>query len=154
MLFGAILILSWFILLIRYPSKALPVTLIAVIGLCIIASTVIWQENREKSHLAELEMRFTYDPQNCPADRPLALTLKNASPKPLLELQWEMAAYRPGDSVNLVENTYESPRYSGPGDLLPGSTWNNCLPLPPIRSGYRASSLEFRAERIQGSFAD
>lgn len=154
MLFGAILILSWFILLIRYPSKALPVTLLAVIGLFIVASTVIWQENREKGHLAELELRFNYDPQNCPADRPLAVTLNNASPNPLLELQWQLAAYRPGDSVNLVENTYESPRYTGPGDLQPDSSWSNCLPLPPLRSGYRASSLEFRAERLQGSFAN
>ncbi|WP_339510927.1 multidrug transporter [Pseudomonas sp. RL_15y_Pfl2_60] len=154
MLFGAILILSWFILLIRYPSKALPVTLVAVVGLFIVASVVIWQENREKSHLAELQMRFSYDPQGCPADQPLALSLKNASSKPLLDLQWEMAAFRPGDSVNLVENNYDSPRYTGPGDLLPGSTWESCLPLPPLRSGYRANSLEFRAQRIQGSFAD
>ncbi|WP_417660292.1 multidrug transporter [Pseudomonas sp.] len=154
MLFGAILILSWFILLIRYPNKALPVTLAAVIGLFIVASAVIWQENREKNQLAELELRFIYDPQNCPADQPLAVTLKNASQNPMLSLQWELAAYRPGDSVNLVENTYDSPRYNGPGDLQPGASWKSCLPLPAIRSGYRASSLEFRAERIQGSFAN
>lgn len=154
MLFGAILLLSWFILLIRYPSKALPITLAALIGLFIVASVVLWQEHREQNHLAELELRFNVDPQNCPADKPLALSLKNASPSPLLELQWTLAAYRPGDSVNLAEGSYEAPRYSGPGELLPGATWQSCLPLPPLRSGYRASTLEFRAERIQGSFAN
>ncbi|VXB15608.1 hypothetical protein PSEUDO8BK_10621 [Pseudomonas sp. 8BK] len=38
MLFGAILVLSWLILLIRYPSKALPISLGALIGLGLVAS--------------------------------------------------------------------------------------------------------------------
>lgn len=153
MLFGAILVLSWLILLIRYPSKALPISLAALIGLGLVASWVLWQESRETRHLAHLQFRLVYDPQNCPANRPLALTLKNGSSAALLELRWQIAAYRPGDSVNLAERLYESPRYSGPGELLPGATWQDCLPLPTLRSGYRASTLEFRAERLQGSFS-
>ena len=153
MLFGAILLLSWLILLIRYPSKALPISLAALIGLGLVASWVLWQESRETRHLAHLQFRLVYDPQNCPANRPLALTLKNGSSAALLELRWQIAAYRPGDSVNLAERLYESPRYSGPGELLPGATWQDCLPLPTLRSGYRASTLEFRAERLQGSFS-
>jgi hypothetical protein len=153
MLFGAILVLSWLILLIRYPSKALPISLAALIGLGLVASWVLWQESRETRHLAHLQLRLVYDPQDCPANRPLALTLKNGSTAALLELRWQIAAYRPGDSTNLAERLYESPRYSGPGELLPGATWQDCLPLPTLRSGYRASTLEFRAERLQGSFS-
>jgi hypothetical protein len=153
MLFGAILVLSWLILLIRYPSKALPISLAALIGLGLVASWVLWQESRETRHLAHLELRLVYDPQDCPVNRPLALTLKNGSTAALLELRWQIAAYRPGDSTNLAERLYESPRYSGPGELLPGATWQDCLPLPTLRSGYRASTLEFRAERLQGSFS-
>ncbi|WP_324733462.1 multidrug transporter [Pseudomonas paeninsulae] len=153
MLFGAILVLSWLVLLIRYPSKALPISLAALIGLGLVASWVLWQESREMRHLAHMQLRLVYDPQNCPANRPLALTLKNGSDAALLELHWKIAANRPGDSVNLVERLYESPRYSGPGELLPGATWQDCLPVPTLRSGYRASTLEFRAERLQGSFS-
>ena len=153
MLFGAILVLSWLILLIRYPSKALPISLAALIGLGLVASWVLWQESRETRHLAHLQLRLVYDPQDCPANRPLALTLKNGSTAALLELRWQIAAYRPGDSTNLAERLYESPRYSGPGELLPGATWQDCLPLPTLRSGYRANTLEFRAERLQGSFS-
>ncbi|HBX55644.1 multidrug transporter [Pseudomonas sp. UBA2684] len=153
MLFGAILVLSWLILLIRYPSKALPISLAALLGLGLLASWVLWQESREKRHLAHLELRLSYAPQRCPADRPLALDLKNGSQAALLELRWQIAAYRPGSSVNLAERLYESPRYSGPGELLPGASWRDCLPLPTLRSGYRASTLEFRAERLQGSFS-
>lgn len=153
MLFGAILVLSWLILLIRYPSKALPISLAALVGLGLVASWVLWQESRENRHLAHLELRLNYDPERCPADRPLAIDLTNGSTAALLDLRWQVAAYRPGDSVNLAERLYESPRYSGPGDLLPGATWQDCLPLPTLRSGYRANTLEFRAERLQGSFS-
>ncbi len=153
MLIGAILVLSWLILLIRYPSKALPVSLAALVGLGLVASWVLWQESRDNRDLARLELRLDYAPDRCPADRPLALALKNGSDAALLELQWQIAAYRPGDSVNLAERLYEAPRYSGPGELLPGADWQTCLPLPTLRSGYRASTLEFRAERLQGSFS-
>ncbi|NQD92551.1 multidrug transporter [Pseudomonas sp. CrR25] len=153
MLIGAILLLSWLILLIRYPGKALPISLAALVGLALVASWVLWQEGRETRHLAHLELRLEYAPQRCPADRPLALALKNGSDASLQELRWRIAAYRPGDRTNLARQLYDSPRYSGPGDLLPGATWEACLPLPTLRSGYRASTLEFRAERLQGSFA-
>jgi hypothetical protein len=153
MLIGALLIVSWLILLIRYPSKALPISLAALIGLGLVASWVLWQESRETRHLTHLQLRLSYAPQRCPVDRPLALTLKNGSDAALLELRWQIAAYRPGDSINLAERLYESPRYQGPGELLPGATWQDCLALPPLRSGYRASTLEFRAERLQGTFA-
>lgn len=153
MLFGAILLLSWLILLIRYPSKALPISLAALVGLGLVASWVLWEESREKRHLAHLELRLSYAPQTCPTDRPLALHLHNGSQAALLELHWQIAAYRPGDTINLAERLYEAPRYSGPGELLPGADWQTCLPLPTLRSGYRASTLEFRAERLQGSFS-
>jgi hypothetical protein len=153
MLFGAILVLSWLVLLIRYPAKALPISLAAVIGLALVAAWVLWQEGREQRDLSHLQIRIDHDPQRCPADRPLALTLRNGSEAALQELRWQIAAYRPGENINLAERLYESPRYRGPGDLLPGATWETCLPLPTLRSGYRASSLVFRAEDLQGRFS-
>ncbi|WP_137888663.1 multidrug transporter [Pseudomonas sp. 2FE] len=154
MLIGALLVLTWLILLIRYPAKALPVSLAALLGLALVAVWVFWLEQREERQLAHLELRLNYAPDVCPADRPLALRLKNGSDKPLLELRWRISAYAPGDSVNLVQSFYDSPRYRGPGELLPGESWQDCLPLPPLRPGYRAATVEFRAERLQGSFAD
>ncbi|AEF21009.1 hypothetical protein [Pseudomonas fulva] len=153
MIFGAILVLSWFILLIRYPAKALPISLAALAGIGMVASWVLWQESRENRNLAHLELRLSYAPQSCPADRPLQLHLHNGSDAALQELHWQVSAYRPGDSVNLAQRLYETPRYSGPGELLPGADWQSCLPLPTLRSGYRASTLEFRAEQLQGTFS-
>lgn len=153
MIFGVALFITWVILLIRYPNKALPVSLAALVCLLLVAASVYWLDRREQQRLSYLELRLAYSPATCPADRPLALTLLNGSQAALLELRWRIGAYAPADSVNLAQNLYEAPRYRGPGELLPGATWQDCLPLPVLRPGYRPDTLEFRAERLQGAFA-
>lgn len=154
MLIGALLIATWVILLIRYPLRAIPISLGALLGLGLVAAWVIWQEQREQQLLAQLELRLAYAPADCPAAQPLRVTLDNRSPKPLRSLRWEVGAYSPGSSLDLVTSNYDSPRYRGHGDLQPDERWESCMPLPPLRPGYRGSSLEFRAERIQGHFGD
>ncbi|MBF3360069.1 multidrug transporter, partial [Pseudomonas aeruginosa] len=114
MLIGALLVLTWVILLVRYPAKALPVSLAALAGLGLVAAWVIWQDNDESRHLQRQELRLSYAPERCPVDRPLAVELKNGSDRPLLELRWRIAAYRPGDSVNLADTSFDSPRYRAP----------------------------------------
>ncbi|MCE1008888.1 multidrug transporter [Pseudomonas monteilii] len=154
MLIGAALILTWLVLLLRYPAKALPVSMAAVCGLGLVALMVFWQDSREALQLARLDLRLSYAPEHCPADRALQVRLKNGNDAPLTELRWRVAAYAPGDTVNLAENSYNAPRYRGPGELQPGAEWKDCLPLPPLRSGYRPQTLEFRAEHLQGNFAN
>ncbi|NKQ12565.1 multidrug transporter [Pseudomonas sp. SST3] len=154
MLIGALLIATWVILLVRYPRRAVPISLGALLGLGLVAAWVIWQEQREEHLLAQLELRLAYAPSTCPPAQPLHITLDNRSPSPLRSLRWEVAAYPPGSSLNLVTSNYDAPQYRGPGDLQPGQRWTSCAPLPPLRPGYRSSSLEFRAERLQGRFAN
>lgn len=154
MFFGILLIVTWVILLLRYPARALPISAAALVGLGLVVALAIWQDSLEQRRLERLELRIRYAPTLCPADRPLRVDLKNGSDAPLLELRWKVAAYRPGDTTDLAENLYEAPRYRGPGALLGGDAWSDCLPLPALRPGYRASTLEFRAERIEGRFGD
>lgn len=154
MLIGALLVATWVILLVRYPLRAVPISLGAALGLGLVAGWVLWQEQREQSLLAQLELRLSYAPEHCPGSQPLRVLLRNQSPQPLRNLQWEIAAYAPGAQINLVETRYDSPRYEGPGNLQPGEQWDACAPLPSLRPGYRASTLRFSAERLQGQFAD
>lgn len=153
MIFGAVLLFTWLVLLLRYPSKALPVSLAAAVGLSVVAAFVVWEDSREEQRLERLQMRVNYAPQQCPTGRPLLVLIDNGNKVSLTELRWKIAAYAPGDTVNLAEDTYTAPRYRGPGDLLPGSQWQDCLPMPPLRPGYRPQTLEFRAERLQGRFS-
>ncbi|MCF5223025.1 multidrug transporter [Pseudomonas syringae] len=154
MLIGILLILTWLILLLRYPAKALPVSLAAAAGLGIVAAIVIWQESQETRQLERLDIQLGYDTQGCPADRPLRVSITNDNQAALLELHWRIAAYAPGDTVNLVDNTYTSARYRGPGQLQSKAAWQDCVPLPALRNGYRPQTLAFRAEHLQGSFSD
>jgi hypothetical protein len=154
MLFGALLILTWLILLLRYPSRALPVSLAAALGLGLVAMWVVWEDSRDTRRLERLELRLNYAPEQCPAGRPLLVLVNNGNDVPLTELRWRIAAYTPGDSINVADDNYTSPRYRGPGELLGGSQWQDCLPLPPLRAGYRPQTLEFRAEHLQGSFSN
>ena len=62
MLIGVLLIITWLILLLRYPSKALPVSMAALIGLALVAVSVAWLDHREAQQLARLELRIVYDP--------------------------------------------------------------------------------------------
>lgn len=153
MIVGAVLLFTWLILLLRYPSKALPVSLAAALGLAVVAAFVVWEDSRDEQRLERLQMRVNYAPQQCPTGRPLLVLIDNGNSVPLTELRWKIAAYAPGDTVNLAEDTYTAPRYRGPGDVSPGSQWQDCLPMPPLRPGYRPQTLEFRAERLQGTFS-
>jgi hypothetical protein len=153
MIFGAVLLFTWLVLLLRYPSRALPVSLAAALGLGVVAAFVVWEDSRDEQRLARLQLRIDYAPQQCPTGRPLLVLIDNGNTVSLTELRWKVAAYAPGDTVNLAEDTYTAPRYRGPGELLPGSQWQDCLPLPPLRPGYRPQTLEFRAERLQGTFS-
>ncbi len=69
MFIGILLILTWLILLLRYPAKALPVSLAAAAGLGIVAAIVIWQDSRETRQLERLDIQLGYDPLGCPADK-------------------------------------------------------------------------------------
>lgn len=154
MLIGVLLGLAWLILLVRYPGRAAPISLGALLGLVLIGAWVLWQEHRLAERLARLEIRLDYDPEQCPADRPLQVHLVNHNEVALRSLHWKVAAYAPGDDLDLAQRTYDAPRYQGPGDLQPGREWRHCIPVPTLRPGYRPRTLLFRAEALEGEFVD
>ena len=154
MLIGALLVASWVILVIRYPLRAVPISLGAALGLALVAGWVIWEEHREEQLLSRIEVQLTHDSRRCPGAEPLLVHVKNFTNKKLQSLNWEVTAYAPGSRTNLARRAYDAPAYQGPGDLQPGASWESCLPVPLLRSGYRAATLEFQAERLQGHFAD
>ena len=151
MLIGALLILTWLVLLVRYPLRAVPISL----GPC-----SVWHlspagcsgRNIEEQLLSRLEIRLTHDPQRPALSRCMCnwSTTRTGSCR-VCNGRWPPIprAHAP----TLARRAYDAPAYQGPGDLQPGVRWESCLPLPLLRSGYRAATLEFHAERLQGHFA-
>lgn len=74
MLIGALLTLTWLVLLLRYPRRAAPISLIALGALGLVALWTLWQDQREQRRLAQLELHLEIDAE-CPADRSLRARL-------------------------------------------------------------------------------
>lgn len=154
MIVGALLGIAWLILLIRYPARALPVSLGALAALGLVAGWVLWEEHRLAQRLARVEIRLVHALDQCDVAHPLRVTLVNHNDVPLRSLQWQVTAHRPGDPLDLARRAFDAPRYEGPGDLQPNAEWQGCLPLPALRPGYRPQTLVFDARDVEGRFAD
>jgi hypothetical protein len=154
MLIGALLILLWFILLLRYPLRALPISLGAAAAFALVVGWAILQDRQQARLLERLKVTISYEPRQCPAARPLLARLTNHSDRRVSQLSWRIAAYVPNSRLNVAQGSFEKPDYSLPADLQAGASWQSCLPLPTLRSGYRASTLSFGATDLEGEFTD
>ncbi|HZJ93515.1 MAG: multidrug transporter [Pseudomonas sp.] len=152
MLPAAFIPLTWLALLLRYPQRTLMIGVPLLTLLAGIAGWVILDERNNQHLLDHLDIQISYAPAQCSADTPLYVQLSNNTDKSLKDLQWRIAAYRPGENINLVETLFTEARYSSSSPLVAGAQWQTCLPTPSLRAGYRASTLEFRVERRQGHF--
>lgn len=152
MLYMVVLAVSWLILLLRYPSKALPISLAAGAGLLLLAAWVVWEEQRHQQRLTQLSLALTYTPERCPSDRPLSVHVRNHSTATLRELSWKVSAWAPMVNSNLLQSSYPELSLPGPLHIAPGDSWEQCVALPPLRPGYRASTVQFRAEQLRGRF--
>ena len=144
--------LTWIALLLRYPKRTLAIGVPIIVVLASIAGWLILDERNNQQLLDHLDIQISYAPTQCPPDTPLLVQLGNNTDKSLKDLQWRIAAYRPGENINLVETLFTEARYSSSSPLVAGAQWQTCLPMPSLRAGYRANTLEFRIERRQGSF--
>lgn len=150
--FGIFLVIVWVVLLMTYPGRALIVSLCAVLLLGLVVAWVIYQDSRDRGRLTRIELSMSYDLEFCTLEQPLRTILVNRADHPLLHLSWQVTAFRSGDTVNLVEGRSITQEFDYPEGIPPGGTWQICLPLPAIRSGYRPETLEFGYSRQQGHF--
>ncbi len=82
MLIGALLVLVWVMLLVRYPQRAVPVSLLALLGLGLVAAWTAWDEHRLRQSLGRLNLDMNYRPERCPAGQPLLVELRNDAGRP------------------------------------------------------------------------
>ena len=102
MFIGVLLVITWLILLLRYPAKALPVSVAAAVGLALVATWVVWLDNREVKQLARLELRISLCARTMPG-RSTAAT------------EDEQRQRRPADRTALAHRGLRTGRYRQPG---------------------------------------
>lgn len=152
MLPPALIPLTWLALLLRYPKRTLMIGAPLVLLLAGVTAWLLLDGRYNQRLLDHLDMQISYAPEQCPVNQPLLVQLRNNTDYSLKNLQWRIAAYRPGENINLVATLFTEARYTSSSPLVSGAQWQTCLPLPNLRAGYRASTVEFRVERRQGNF--
>lgn len=141
-----------FALLFRYPKQTI-IIVCALLGVFIsLAMVVALQQNKTEQALNKLLLTIEYQPAQCGKQTPLAVTLHNTSKHDLTQLSWTIAAYRPNSNLNVAQNIYPTPSYSAGHALAPNNQWTSCSEVPPLRTGYSAPSLVFKAENLNGKF--
>ena len=149
MLFAIVLLLTWLILLIRYPRHALPILLLAAFSIGVLALAVAWSEARHAKQLKRVSLTLTYAPQRCPAQTPLELTLHNTSDYALSEVRFKVTAFAPEVSANLIQSGYAELCLPSSQRIDQGAHISTCLALPPLRPGYRPSGVSFAAQDLK-----
>lgn len=140
---------AWIALLKRYPKQTLTIVLPVLGALFCVALWVHWQEKQHEALLREVEIQVEYDPKLCSIASPLHIQISNSTQQTLTELQWHIGAQLPREDVNIARGSTQ--RLDAP--LSPGTSWDNCVPLPQLRSGYRPETLQFNAQNLKGRFA-
>lgn len=95
----------------------------------------VWTRHID-SERARVTVSVAYDPSECPADKPLRVTVRNASPASLERMAFSIHAKRPGYSNAVTPYTYK--QYESYKILASGETFSACYAKPlmdPERKG-------------------
>lgn len=151
---GIILLLVWLFLLLRYPRIMLPASggvLAVALLLAAFVGVRQWQNNQ---HLDQLQISVQYQPQGCEFGKPLQMVVDNRSGLTASDIEWQLHASQPGQQRNLLDTNVTGAVYRVDVALEPSQRWERCFSLPPLRSGYRAEELRYRAADASAQFHD
>lgn len=152
MALGVVLLVVWLILLIRYPRVMLRATAVLAIIAGLFAAVAAFWQWQERQRVARVGFDIRYDAHRCNLAQPIRVQLTNQSGEDARQIRWELQAVQPGYSTNLVDASSDAATYRTERPLPAGEVFEQCLPAPRLRSGYRARDLEYRADRIRVDF--
>lgn len=148
---GIILLLVWLILLFRYPRIMLPASGVVLALALLLAAFVGIRQWQNTQHLEQLHIGIEYQPEACDFGKPLRVVIENRSGLIARDIRWQLHASQPGQQRNLLDTSIGA-EYRAGGPLEPGEQWQRCFSVPPLRSGYRAPDLRYRATNLDARF--
>lgn len=152
MALGIALLLVWLILLVRFPRIMLPASgIIVVIALLLAAAVGIWQWQHGQQ-VSQLEISIQYAPEACDFGKPIQVSIHNTGGRTTRHISWQLRAIQPGYNTNLLDIGVTGSTYQLNQSLHPGAQWQACYVVPPLRSGHRATDLQYHAEQIRADF--
>lgn len=137
------------LVLILIPGKLIAFgafVVVIAISVMVYNSAIKARHNRDS---ALVSIVVTHDAKQCGSNTPILVVIKNASARPAARVAWNIGAYLPGNSVNLVwygrtGKEWEQ-TYSSDSPIEAGATAQKCLPVPTLQTSQFAHTLEYRA---------
>lgn len=137
------------VLLILIPRKLIAFgafVFVIAISVMVYHSATKARHNRDSGLVSIV---VTHDVKQCGTDTPILVVITNASARPAARIAWNIGAYMPGNSVNLVwygrtGKEWEQ-AYSSDSPIEAGATAQKCLPVPALQTSQFAHTLEYRA---------
>ena len=131
-------VLAVIVLLFLFPRKIIPILSTAALAALIVGAYYYWDQRETQRRLDRVVVSVRYDTSSCSQDKPLLLTIENASDDTVERVRWMFSARRPGyrgelGGAWLREYATESP-------LAAGESYTACYTAP--KPGAHAVSRE------------
>jgi len=131
---------------------AFPRQMLALIGcfVLIVAGLIYfiyYQDSQRQKERDLVQLTIKYDEKKCGNKFPLIITVENLGKKIVNRISWNIAAYRPGYSSNVIKYGYGSyssnSPYSTDKILKPGEMITFCYQVPPLTGNYDPLILRY-----------
>lgn len=144
------------VLLLLFPKKmGLVLGLLISIFIAIVVYIKL-DESSRKAQIDAVSIDITYGNSNCSFAKPLNVRINNGSQNTLKTVRWNVSAYQPGYSANMVDNGKRSGPNSAPYEnrlaLAPNETASLCYALPALSDGASVSELTWEVASKQVVF--
>jgi hypothetical protein len=104
------------------------------------------------AELTKIVLKANYDAAKCGGEKPLHVSLGNTGTRTVVAIAWELQAYVPGHSYNLVDSL--SRNYLADAILKPNDGISYCYQLPKFNDTVDPALLEFKIVRPDVTFAN
>lgn len=139
----AVLILA--VLAVVMPKRAVWVLLALAVVIGALAAIATWLDNTEQQKMEQVTVSLSYDVDTCPAETPLAYTLKNIGSETVYRTRGRYTVYREGYSTPLSKsytNEFQVDRI-----LEPQASTSGCIEIPTLsRAEVPPAELRFKLE--------
>jgi hypothetical protein len=134
--------------------------LFIVLGLIALFALLLWFNSIEseqrwqakQAELAKVVVTASYDAADCTGEKPLHLFIENRSSKTVNAVSWELEAYVPRHSTNVVDILTQD--YKSDVILKPNQFVSYCYPVPKLNYNVDPTLLKYKIARPDISFAE
>ena len=139
------------ILIFVFPKQMGILAAVVVVGIAGIYVYLQADENDRKKQKDAVSITVSYGSSICSKEYPIAVNVKNGSRKTVTKVSWNIGAFKPGYSNNVVEYSYSSSEYSTPYEsdkiLNPNQSYGVCYKPPALKSGNKPDSVNWKVVR-------